>query len=220
MDVIVKLIETLYSNFILRDLTYIAMGALPLCFVIYWYATDLYAQFDRRPKTYLFGFLVFSYIVGQSLWHSAIYLEIIRLYPYDTSRSLENQEVDAIFNIIKINSYFDKNPPKQIERIIALKQINGAAAIMLFCFSLLYLINVIFNKKPSSLFQWIAHGVLVFACILLGLGSLQANNSKAEIQQKLTEKIICNIKLDTPNNNFWIDVKNEFCESGTAQQAR
>lgn len=190
--IVVGLIESFYTNFILRDLTYVALGALPLCFAIQWFAPESWSYFDHKPKLTLAAFLVLSYLIGQSLWHSAIYLEIVRIYPQDMLKNFETQEVQAIADLMRIHTHYKGSPPKQLERIIYLKQANGIVAIMLFCFAPLWLVNAARNKP--NIRAWTQHIGLAIICISLALGAHHANNSKAEIQQKLIEKLLSEIQ--------------------------
>ncbi|ODS31954.1 MAG: hypothetical protein SCARUB_02927 [Candidatus Scalindua rubra] len=197
MNEIVAAINQLYSNFLMRDMTYIFVGAIPLGFLLW--AHQKTPWIKESPKVFVAAFLASSYFLGMTLFHAGMLIGVVEIhYVVEGNKSklsYEDKEVNVFLERDEIIDRIKKGTLKQLQRTTYLKQVHGSLAVALL--SLAVLLPIYWYWK-AEVVKCGRLKFIVIECVIIALffSSLFTNRSKSEIQARTWHEVYQRLKGD------------------------
>ncbi len=192
MEALVTVIDRLYSNFLLRDMSYIFTGAVPLGLVVY--AHDQHKNLTKSPKLSVAAFLICSYFLGLGLFHAGMLARIVQVYPNERGVSFEEQEKNYLIMMGTVDRTHGPTAAWRLERIIYLKHVSGAMAVAL---STLGLVLLLYRAFGLFSINWKAVCAIELVLLLGIVTGILTNRSKARIQADTLRELSNTIPLNT-----------------------
>lgn len=198
MEQFANILYELYSAFVLRDLVYLFLGAVPVLYALHRKFQGLRDFLREHPKLFVCGFLCASYISGIAIYHCAVLAKIIHEHPpckasellpeqvCPTAREQQAAFVVALTRIQEVHP--GQHAIKYVERIIYLKQMTAAAGVALGIVALIVLLDGL--AKGASAWMRIKWLVIVLILTSLSAGSLWTNRESAVVQQIAVQNLL------------------------------
>ncbi|MGH8474220.1 MAG: hypothetical protein ACRER2_00365 [Methylococcales bacterium] len=187
----------LYSAFVLRDLVYLCLGAVPVLYAIrrkFPGAVDFLKQY---PKISVSAFVVTAYIGGIAIYHCAVLVKIVHVYPPCEEKqqssepaclSSREQQVASIIALAHLQESHPGKAVRYVERIIYMKQMTGAAGLAIGISALVFLLDG-FPRKPATPWTRLKWLGMVLVLGSLSAGSLWTNRETAQVQEMIIKDL-------------------------------
>ena len=177
------IIDRMYENFLMRDLSYIFGGCILLGSLAYSLNGELTSIINYITNNVLIFilFLIVAYFIGIITQEGMAFTGLIK-----TRQKVPEPYEDYIILLINIKKYFGEDAIKYLERIIYLKHIGSSLGASSFIGTVLIFVRTVWYHKFQDFIVLVFMLTFTFICIIENNWKLKQQN---EALRHLSEEI-------------------------------